>query len=230
MAVRGKRRILAMIFVEAVCLSIFLSACSSGKGTGKIMKEKPIETANRPQRLQEGRVHALGETASLPFPTDQNPEMIGAECAVKAARLFKTPEEVGIDGKQVSTSPDCHYDIKTEEPTPVDISKSNFLLCDITIKNINMGLSDMNITLLDLVYLVPDKDELKLVGLPAYFSQSLDQEGGQKFYHFELPAGESMDASVGWWVDLTECKKENLYVGYNFGGDEEFQQYWKLDL
>lgn len=230
MAVRRKRRILAMIFMGTASLSILLSACSSGKETGKIKEEKSIETANRPQCLQEGRVHALLETALLPFPTNQNPENIGAECAVKTAKLFKTPEEVGIDEKQVSVSPDCHYDIKTEMPTTVDVSKSNFLLCDVTIKNINMDLSDMNITLLSLVYLVPDTEELTLVGLPAYFSQSLDQEGGQKFYHFELPAGESMDASVGWWVDLAECKKENLYVGYNYGGDLEFQHYWKLDL
>lgn len=105
---------------------------------------------------------------SFPFQTDQYPTRIGMECAIKTAGLFKTLEKTGIDEKQVSTSPDCHNDIKTEEPTPFDVSKSKFLLCDITIKNINMVLSDMNITLLSLVYLVPDKDELKLAGLPAY--------------------------------------------------------------
>ena len=145
---------------------------------------------------------------------------------------YKTPGEAGIDETQVSTEGDIHFDfdIATDIPPSFDVSKANFLVCDIRMKNINFTSDDMNITMLSLVYLMPDEQELKLVGYPAYFSESIDILGNPNYYHFELPVDQSMDAKLGWWVDLEQCKKENLYVMYNHGGMEEIQQCWKLEL
>lgn len=217
--------------IGVVCLCIFLSACSqSGKGGKKTKEDLKNTTQDIPQTLQESKVHSLGETASLEVPTPQNPKNIEAQCTVKAAKLYKTPEEAGIDKTKVLTDGDLHYDLKTDMPTSLDVSKANFLLCDIVIKNIHMDLGDSNITKLSLVCLLPDKKELKLVGLPAYFSDSIDELDGSQYYEFQLPVGQTMDAKVGWWVDLKECKKEDLYLMYNYRGDKDRQQYWKLGL
>ena len=125
---------------------------------------------------------------------------------------------------------DLLYDMDTEMPVPLDTSKVSFLLCDVKIKNINLDLDQLNITALDVVCLTADGNELRHTGLPAYFSEASDELSGQKYYDYELSAGQSMDAKIGWWIDLGQCKKENLYVMYNFGGDLDTQRLWKLDL
>ncbi len=181
--------------------------------------------------FQEDKVLQLGETEQLGFPTNENPEKIGIECAVKTAKLYQTPEEAGLDGIQVRTEGDLLYDIETELPVvSLDTSKLSFLLCDVNIKNINLDLGEQNITMLGVACLTPDGKELRELGLPAYFSESVDTKDGSHYYNFELPAGQSMDAKVGWWIDLEQYKKENLYVIYNFGGDLDIQRLWKLDL
>lgn len=235
MTISRKFSAFATAAMGLACVCILLSACSSNTkvnslgeiiGLGKKWGEMPDQV----QTLQNDKVHSLGETALLAFPTNQNPERIGAECAVNMAELYKTPGEAGIDETQVKTEGDLHYDFVTETPTFFDVSKANFLLCDIGIKNINLTSDDMNITMFSLVYLMPDEKQLRLVGFPAYFSESIDMLGNPRYYHFELPIDQSMDAKLGWWVDLEQCKKENLYVMYNHRGEEKIQQFWKLEL
>lgn len=192
--------------------------------------EKSEEIQNR-KMFQKDKVVGLGETEPLYFPTNDNPERIGIECTVNAAKLYNTPEEAGLDGTQVRTDAgDLLYDMDTEMPVPLDTSKVSFLLCDVKIKNINLDLDQLNITALDVVCLTADGNELRHTGLPAYFSEASDELSGQKYYDYELSAGQSMDAKIGWWIDLGQCKKENLYVMYNFGGDLDTQRLWKLDL
>ncbi len=192
--------------------------------------EKSEETQNR-KMFQKDKVVGLGETEPLCFPTNDNPERIGIECTVNAAKLYNTPEEAGLDGTQVRTdTDDLLYDMETEVPVPLDTSKVSFLLCDVKIKNINLDLGELNITALDVVCLTPDGKELRHSGLPAYFSEASDEMGGPQYYDFELPVGQSMDAKIGWWIDLEQYKKENLYVMYNFGGNLDIQRLWELDL
>ncbi|MDD3278165.1 MAG: DUF5027 family lipoprotein [Lachnospiraceae bacterium] len=212
------------------CLCVFMYGCSPNvTGKGNPLNEKTEETPYKPQLLRKGQVHSLGEMAPLEDPTIQNPKAIGAECTVKTAQLFETPEAAGISEEQVKTDGEIHYDIKTERPTDLDVSKAQFLLCDLKFKNINMRLDDLSITQMTLVYLTPDTEELKRVGFPVYFSESIDLNG-PKYYDFELPAGESKDMKVGWLVDLEECKKENLYLMYNYNGEEKIQESWALGL
>lgn len=235
MFVSRKRIVLTMGMVGLICGCILLSACSkNGKGITQNSEDdsgKAIKTQDNPQSLGKDNVHALGEMASLLDPTPQNPNMVGMECTVKAAALYDKPEAANIARTQVLTSGDCHLDLKTGMPAPLDFSKVHFLLCDVTIKNIHTGLGDTNITALSLVYLLPDTKKLVSVAvLPAYFSKSQSDVNASDYFHYKLRVGQSMDAKIGWWVDLDECKKENLYVMYNYGGDKKFQQAWKLDL
>ncbi len=225
----SRKKIFLTVGIMGLFCSFFLLSACSGKGKGS---EKAIEEENNPQSLGKDNVYALGETVSLVGPTPQDPNMVVMECAVNAATLYDKPEAADIDSTQVLTSPDCHLDLKTETAAPFDFSKAHFLLCDITIKNIHMGLGDTNITALSLVYLLPDTKELVAVAvLPAYFSKTQGSDvNASDYFHYKLPVGQSMDAKIGWWVDLDECKKENLYVMYNYGGDKKFQQAWKLDL
>ena len=237
MTISRKFSAFALAVMELVCFCLFLSGCSHNtkvNDLGEIISlgEKWGEMSDQVETLQNDKAHSLGETALLASPTNQNPERIGAECTVNTATLYKTPGEAGIDETQVSTEGDIHFDfdIATDIPPSFDVSKANFLVCDIRMKNINFTSDDMNITMLSLVYLMPYEQELKLVGYPAYFSESIDILGNPNYYHFELPVDQSMDAKLGWWVDLEQCKKENLYVMYNHGGMEEIQQCWKLEL
>lgn len=256
---RSKKKTTFTVTIGLACLCIFLPACSrntmvdapdevSGQeemgsidevnsqrqtdGFEKIagLWEKPDEEPDWGQAMPWDKVLPLRETKALVNPTNNNPERVGIECAVNAAELYKTPKEAGLDDVHVLTDGSLCYDIETSSPRSLDVSKASFLLCDIGIKNISLDVSEQNITSLSLVCLTLDEKELKLVGLPAYFSESVDVKDGSKYYHYELPADQSVDAKVGWWVDLEQCKKENLYVMYNFRGDEKIQCIWELDL
>lgn len=231
MFLSGKKVALTVGIMGLVCSCIFLSACSkSGKGVAQNFGKGSEKTQNKVQSLGKNNVHPLCETASLLWPTNQNPNRVGMECTVKAATLYAKPEAANIDRTQVSTDKECHYNLKTEEPETLDFSKAHFLLCDVTLKNIHLNQDEMNITALSLVYLSPDTKELKPIGFPAYFPKSKSSVGASDYYHYALPVGQSMDAKIGWWVDLNECKKENLYVVYNYSGDKTIQQAWKLGL
>lgn len=248
MLINRKVSVLSMVIMGLFCICVFLPGCSKStnvkslekegnstkkevSNTGKQLRgvdEKPVETLDRVQTLQKDKVHPLGEKAFILLPSNQ--DMNEAECTVHAAKLYRTPEDAGINRNQVLAEGSLHYDMETDMPTSFDVSKASFLLCDIGIKNINLNPTDTNITLLSLVCLTLDGKELKLVGLPAYFSESIDVPEGSKYYHFELPADQNMDAKVGWWVDPEQCKKENLYLMYNYRGMEKIQQYWDLEL
>lgn len=229
MNANGKKVTLIMAAVGLIFLCVFLSSCSKiGKIDGPNWGKGEGETVNKQQYLQEDKIHALNETAPLKLPTNQNPNRIAAEYTIKTAKLFDEPEEAEIDRKYILMDGDVHYDIKTGIPAALEENKSSFLLCDVAVENINSEF--MNITELSLVYLTPEEKELKLVGLPAYFSESIREGDSKDYYDFEIPAGQSKDMKVGWWVDLEECKKENMYLMLNYRGDETLQQYWKLNL
>lgn len=184
------------------------------------------------KEFRQDKVLQLGETASLGFPTVDNPKRIGAECTVNAAKLYNNPKEAGLDEKKVLTDAgDLLYDIETEIPvSPLDTSKLSFLLCDVSIKNISLDLGELNITMLNVAGLTSDGKELRHTGLPAYYSEAVHEISDRHFYDFDIPAGQSVDIKIGWWIDLEQYKKENLYVIYNFGGDYGLQSLWKLDL
>ena len=191
---------------------------------------KSEKTTNGSELLQD-KVLQMGETEPLCFPTKDDPERIGIECTVNAAKLYNTPEEAGLDKTEVLKEGDLLYDIETEAPvSPLDTSKLSFLLCDVSIKNVNLDLGELNITDLQVAGLKPDGKELRSTGLPAYFSEAADEMDGSKYYHLDIPAGQSVDAKIGWWIDLEQYKKENLYVTYNLGGVIYIQRFWKLDL
>lgn len=188
------------------------------------------KTTNGSELLQD-KVLQMGETEPLCYPTKDDSERIGIECTVNAAKLYNTPEEAELDKAEVLTEGDLLYDIETEAPvSPLDTSKLSFLLCDVSIKNVNLDLGELNITDLQVAGLKPDGKELRSTGLPAYFSEAADEMGGPKYYHLDIPAGQSVDAKIGWWIDLEQYKKENLYVTYNLGGVIYIQRFWKLDL
>lgn len=188
------------------------------------------KTTNGSELLQD-KVLQMGETEPLCYPTKDDPERIGIEYTVNAAKLYNTPEEAELDKAEVLTEGDLLYDIETEAPvSPLDTSKLSFLLCDVSIKNVNLDLGELNITDLQVAGLKPDGKELRSTGLPAYFSEAADEMGGPKYYHLDIPAGQSVDAKIGWWIDLEQYKKENLYVTYNLGGVIYIQRFWKLDL
>lgn len=217
-----RKKCLSLIVTLGMCFAV--TACSSLEAHG----EKKTVEPERPQQVQEDKMHGFEEAVPLLDPTPQDPKRIGAEYTIKSAALYDTPEEAGLDRDQLLTGEEQCYDLVTEMPSPLDVSKAGFLLCDISIKNIYSEY--MNITVLSLVHRMDDDQELKLVGYPAYFAKPEEVEDSADYYNFYLPVNQSMDAQVGWWVDLEQCKKENLYLMFNHGGDKEYQEYWELGL
>lgn len=217
-----RKDILSLIITLGICFT--MTACSSLGVRG----EKRTMEPERPQRVQEDKIHEFGEAVPLLNPTPQDPKRIGAEYTIKSATLYNTPEEAGLDRNHLLTGEEQRYDLATEMPSPLDVSKTGFLLCDINVKNIYSEY--MNITALTLVHRMDSEQKLKMVGYPAYFAKPEAVEDSTDYYNFNLPVNQSMDAQVGWWVDLEQCKKENLYLMFNHGGDKEYQEYWELGL
>lgn len=220
-----KKSILRMMGICIICNM----AVGCAAAPDKISKEGEIP--ERPQYLQAEKVHQLGEMGTLSNPTLQNLKQIGAEFTISTAVLYENPEAAGIDVNQVLAGLENCYDLSADildaSYTP-DFSKTYFLLCDASIKNISFEY--MNITALSLVYLPDANEELKITGLPAFFSKPEEVEDKMDYYNFNLPVNTSIDIKVGWWVDMEQCEKENLYLMSNYGGDKEFQQYWELGL
>ena len=214
-----------ILLIVGICIMCnLLAACS-------MIPDKNVktgETPTRPQYLQPQNVHQLGEIGTLGNPTLRNEKQIGAEYTIKTATLYENPETAGIDTNQVIKDSEVCYDLSTDIPYTPDFSKTWFLLCDVSIKNIS--LEYMNITALSLVYLPGEKEELKRTGLPAFFSKPQEVEDETDYYNFNLPVNKSVDVKIGWWIDMEQCEKENLYLMLNYGGDKEFQQYWELGL
>lgn len=226
----SKKRKLILIIASIISLCVLVWGFIEKNTEMNRSKEDGGDIQNQIQYLQEDKMHKLGETVLFEQPTKQNPKRIGAEYNVKKAKIFKNLEQAGIDRKEVLVEADTHYDLVNNMPSKLNVEEASFLLCDIVIKNIS--LEYMNITDISLVCLVENKGqkEVKLVGLPAYFFKPKNVEDPMDYYSYRLPINESMDAKIGWWIDMEECKEEGLYLMLNYGGDKKLQQYWKLNL
>lgn len=75
-----------------------------------------------------------------------------------------------------------------------------------------------------------EEGKLGWTGYPAYFSMPEEARDDSDGYNYFLPVGQSMEAKVGWWIDMEQCKKENLYLSLNHGSEESLEAYWELKL
>lgn len=209
-----------------------LAGCSVTLDQDKYAKVgKPVE---RPEeQLQTDKIYQLGETVSTMFPDNLRYKPDGypyasMEYTLQAAALYEHPEEAGIDMGQVLVNGEVCYDLETEVPYDPDYSQTSFLLCDVLIRNPGIGYP--NITELGVVCRMNEEGKLGWTGYPAYFSMPEEARDDSDGYNYFLPVGQSMEAKVGWWIDMEQCKKENLYLSLNHGSEESLEAYWELKL
>lgn len=230
---KNRIKIALMQTICIICFCIGLTACSKigvVKRSGDFGKGSNIDVSEKVQ-LDQKKVYDFGETVASTEAIEGNPQNIGLEYTFSKAAVFESPEEAGIKREQMNQGAES-YNLSTGEPEFQDVDDCSMLLCDFEVKNINHVNKDMlNITELYLVYCIPEDEEVKLTGYPVYFSKSKSFESGDShYYSFELIKGQSVNAQIGWLVDLRKLEKRNLFLCIGFEGDEEYRQYIQLNL
>ncbi len=220
----------------SVCiLTSVLIGCASLKGriTGSDQADgggKPAGTVNvADNSITKERTKQIGETFDAMGLKNENDTFVRLECTVKKAKLYNKPSEAGIDTDKLIQ---CDYYKKADEPEliPASISAdSTMLLCDIEIKNIADDEPDATeFTLVS----KNSKGDAEIVAYPNYFSQP--ENADTQYYHFHLAKGSTQTVQVGWYLNLNDFKKENLYLATGFDSSSEngssVATYVKLDL
>lgn len=210
-----------------------LMGCGAFSNQDKMAKVgKPLERPEEYLPIDKNKLHQLGETVLTLYPDKPGSPYASMEYTMKTAVLYEQPEDAGIDMNQVLVTGDLVYDLETGIPeTAPDVSKLSFLLVDVVIRN--PGREYQNITELDVVCRMDEEGKLGWTGYPAYFSMPEEARDELDAYNYHLPVNESMEAWVGWWIDMEQCrKKENLYLALNHGSEEGLgiEAYWELNL
>lgn len=209
-------------------LCISLIGCSkisrlTGKENGG--KGKYVDVENT-FKIGKKKVNHLGEKIKIAQPTARDDKNIGYESVVQKAIIVNTPAEEGITTDKLLAA---SYYKTQEEPISIEVEKSaesNMVLCDLDITNINVD--EHNISTFSLVS-EDEKKEMQLVGYPTFFSNAQSSDSS-KYYHFTLLRGQTLSVRIGWYIDLDDYERENLYLAANFGGDEDYVSYIKLEL
>jgi hypothetical protein len=200
-----------------------LSACSSasgrhesgktdGKGLAIDYGKGNDETPSKQEFLDGNKIFDIGEAVTATDAIPENPDNPGIQYTARKAQLWSSPEEAGISREQMQERQES-YNLSTGEPEFWTIDDSGFLLCDVNLKNMNdLNARDAHIGALSLVNVAPSTKEVTLVGYGVYFSKSKNDPKGDRFQHYALPKGKSMDAQVGWLVDLKQYNPKNLYL------------------
>ena len=178
--------------ISLACLCVSLSACSYST-----KQDAPVGMSSQEQPDNSGKAGSKGEAdgfASADSAEEKSESLLSkaqnllgaegkSEKTTNGSELLQDKAKVLMEGNRL-------YDIETRIPvSPLDTSKLSFLLCDVSIKNINLDLGELNITELQMACLKPDGKELRSTGLPAYFSEAADEVDGPKYYHLDILSG-----------------------------------------
>lgn len=188
----------------------------------------------------ETATYSLGEAVEEITPTEENPENIGISYTVNSATVFTTPEEAGIDTTRMNDYIELLYGDPRIDPNVLssqDLNDYDFLKCMINIKNLNYEERlDLNISSLNLVYIMPDTKKVYPVSAPIYFSAPdgsafPEQKNAGEYWHYYVPKGQSLDTQVIWPILPELHEKENLYLAVNYSTYNRHPiKYIKLDL
>ena len=190
--------------ISLACLCVFLPACSASTKQDAAVGMSSQEESGCSEKASSQEQPDNSEKAESQEETGGSASADNAE-EKSESLLSKAQNLLGAEGKSEKTTNgsellqdkakvlmegDRLYDIETRIPvSPLDTSKLSFLLCDVSIKNINLDLGELNITELQMACLKPDGKELRSTGLPAYFSEAADEVDGPKYYHLDILSG-----------------------------------------
>ena len=167
--------------------------------------------------IQDGAVRAFGEEISAAGVLKGDLVENAMTYIVTNAEIFDSSVAAGIDSSKMEEYIDYRF---TDENGNLR-SEVQFLLVDITIRNNEMP-QELNISSLELTSFYP-------LAYPAYFSNAGPRSGeySSEYYHYTLPAGESLSVKVGWYIDLTKYDKSSLFLIFN-SRIETLRQYLAL--
>lgn len=181
--------------------------------------------------IQDGAVRAFGEEISAAGVLKGDLVENAMTYIITNAEIFDSSDAAGIDSSKMEEYIDYRF---TDENGNLRAGVQ-FLLVDITIRNNEMP-QELNISSLELTYCEPSQTDLSArsfypLAYPAYFSNAGPRSGeySSEYYHYTLPAGESLSVKVGWYVDLTEYDKSSLFLIFN-SRIETLRQYLPLFL
>lgn len=160
--------------------------------------------ANLPQKINPDRL----------YPANQMVEFNGAEYTLQRAQLLPTSEQAGISSQQLlPIDPIIDQNGTVIEQDP---AKLHFLLCDITVKNVDADI--MDISMFSVVYAPSDQSTIVSMGLPAYFSHPKNSDAP---YQYRLGKGQSMEVQIAWLVDAEHFPSADLYLALNFAQPDD---------
>ena len=167
--------------------------------------------------IQDGAVRAFGEEISAAGVYKGELVENAMTYIVTNAEIFDSPEAAGIRPSMMESFIDSRF---TDENGKLR-DEIQFLLADLTIRNNELP-EELNISSLELMYCEQSRTELSVrafypLPYPVYFSNAGSREGeySSEYYHYTLPAGESLSVRVGWYVDLTQYDKSSLFLIFN---------------
>lgn len=194
------------------------------------VSEITAETFAAPEyNIPDGTVRAFGEEISAAGVRKGDLVENAMTYSITDAEIFDSSDAAGIDPSAMEAYIDYRF---TDENGNLRAGVQ-FLLVDLTIRNNEMP-QELNISSLELTYCEPSQTDLSVrsfypLAYPAYFSNAGPRQGeySSEYYHYTLPAGESLSVKVGWYVDLTKYDKSALFLIFN-SRIETLRQYLPL--
>lgn len=179
--------------------------------------------------IPDGTVRSFGEEISAAGVRKGDLVENAMTYSITDAEIFDSSDAAGIDPSAMEEYIDYRF---TDENGNLRAGVQ-FLLVDLTIRNNEMP-QELNISSLELTYCEPSQTDLSVhsfypLAYPAYFSNAGSRQGeySSEYYHYTLPAGESLSVKVGWYVDLTKYDKSALFLIFN-SRIETLRQYLPL--
>lgn len=217
------------------CCAILLVGCAmeSPEDVKKRAEKNAAEKEALVVDTESDIYYELGENIEIMEPGNDQTDHVAFEYTVNSATIYNSPSEIGIEKESLAKTVSYYKGLQPEMPESIEPEttiNSKFLLCDITIKNINSQMN--NITVFSLTYENENK-ELVMVGFPVYFSNPMNMES--KYYDYELLEGQSMTVQVGWMVDkdvleVDEIDEKRLFLVQQFGSDAKYMKTIALGL
>ncbi len=216
------------------CIPLLMGCAMESPESIKIRKDSEIVKKEALKVDEESEnFYRIGEKIET-IDTDQNEkDFVASEYTVNSAKIYNNPSEAGIEKEALCENVEYYKGLLpdncelTDRDTAMD---SKILVCDLTIKNIDIR--TCNITEFVLVYEKEDK-ELVRVGFPAYFSAPKNMS--TEYYDYDLLEGKSMTVQVGWMIDekvleVEPLDKEHFFLVQNFGSNPKYEKVIALDL
>lgn len=237
------------VLLVVLVLLYALTACNSNPGTTEITGNKDEVGKGAGTQIMTGltedqaqqvvvppeQLGKMGESIGAMEVRDGNAVPEALFYTINKATMFDNFEMAGIE-------PDAMGSLLTDE----DLTDENgelkpsvkFLLIELTVQNVSAdaerNITDLRILSVETGSLSDKNTEASFFEVypstPAFFSNPTGKRVGddwKEYYDYKLPAGQSKNLKVGWYVDTEQYDEQNLYLTFDY---DEYQKYIKIEF